>query len=431
MNRIRECFLAVYVPSGSTIRMQDKRTLGCTDPVSNSMQRSHHPHAARVRDPALLFALLLGLCATPAAASGDSGTGRKPVQQAGELTVTSRRFNSGSGAPELTNTSISTANDDPCTRRMGGERNSSRDGSQQFMEAGLPEEATGARRLQDVTCSESCQYSADGECDDGGPGAAFSDCAFGSDCTDCGQRNGLCSEDCEYSADMLCDDGGPGSIYSFCALGSDCTDCSVRSSASPPVPPSPPMLPPSPLPPFLPDGTVPVMTAAQLHSVIVSAPSLASLAIYLPAGSVLALGGAQIRVEGIDLRLISDGDGATLDAEGSSRIFVVKHGGRLQLEGITLVNGGNQDNGGAMYIRNATVVLLGSSVRHSASRFAGGMAYIRDAGSLAISDSSISGCSSTGYGGAIMLVDGSITVDHSSIVDAQTVYGQGGGMGGA
>jgi hypothetical protein len=31
-------------------------------------------------------------------------------------------------------------------------------------------------------CLELCEYSKDGECHDGGPGADFDDCAFGTDC---------------------------------------------------------------------------------------------------------------------------------------------------------------------------------------------------------------------------------------------------------
>jgi hypothetical protein len=38
-----------------------------------------------------------------------------------------------------------------------------------------------------------------------------------------------CSNECEYAADGVCDDGGPGSAYSVCTLGTDCTDCGVRS----------------------------------------------------------------------------------------------------------------------------------------------------------------------------------------------------------
>jgi hypothetical protein len=33
-----------------------------------------------------------------------------------------------------------------------------------------------------LICSESCAYSQDGGCDDGGSGSDFDDCAFGTDC---------------------------------------------------------------------------------------------------------------------------------------------------------------------------------------------------------------------------------------------------------
>jgi hypothetical protein len=39
-------------------------------------------------------------------------------------------------------------------------------------------------------CEEGCPYTHDGECDDGGPGSEFSDCAIGTDCLDCGRRGG-------------------------------------------------------------------------------------------------------------------------------------------------------------------------------------------------------------------------------------------------
>ena len=58
-----------------------------------------------------------------------------------------------------------------------------------------------------------------------------------------------CDEDCNNSCqsininDGTCDDGGAGSAYSFCALGTDCADCGTRASSSgtgsttPPPPP--------------------------------------------------------------------------------------------------------------------------------------------------------------------------------------------------
>ncbi len=87
-------------------------------------------------------------------------------------------------------------------------------------------------------CSNTCNSANDGECDDGGPGAQYSVCAFGTDCNDCGPRSGgasqqpassgQCSNTCNSAHDGECDDGGPGAQYSVCALGTDCGDCGPR-----------------------------------------------------------------------------------------------------------------------------------------------------------------------------------------------------------
>lgn len=37
-------------------------------------------------------------------------------------------------------------------------------------------------------CSDTCRHANDDECDDGGPGADFDECSFGTDCGDCGPR---------------------------------------------------------------------------------------------------------------------------------------------------------------------------------------------------------------------------------------------------
>ena len=41
----------------------------------------------------------------------------------------------------------------------------------------------------------------------------------------------LCEETCRYSGDSDCDDGGPGADYTTCELGSDCTDCGIREAS--------------------------------------------------------------------------------------------------------------------------------------------------------------------------------------------------------
>jgi hypothetical protein len=45
-----------------------------------------------------------------------------------------------------------------------------------------------------------------------------------------------------YASDGICDDGGPGAKYPDCQYGTDCADCGVR----PMRPPSPPSSPPPP-----------------------------------------------------------------------------------------------------------------------------------------------------------------------------------------
>ena len=88
-------------------------------------------------------------------------------------------------------------------------------------------------------CTNTCTFPSDDICDDGGPGSSFSLCDLGTDCDDCGPRTvsgggggqpgeGLCTETCTYSDDGDCDDGGENSDYSLCALGTDCLDCGIR-----------------------------------------------------------------------------------------------------------------------------------------------------------------------------------------------------------
>ena len=65
-----------------------------------------------------------------------------------------------------------------------------------------------------------------------------------------------CADSCQYRADSDCDDGGPGNDYAFCDLGTDCTDCGSRCP-----PPSVPPLAASPSSPSSPLGSPPPPTA--------------------------------------------------------------------------------------------------------------------------------------------------------------------------
>ena len=63
---------------------------------------------------------------------------------------------------------------------------------------------------------------------------------------------GICEDTCGNGTgtfDLTCDDGGPGAAFSFCEYGTDCHDCGRREERSPPPPPLPPRPPPSPPPP--------------------------------------------------------------------------------------------------------------------------------------------------------------------------------------
>jgi hypothetical protein len=94
-------------------------------------------------------------------------------------------------------------------------------------------------------CSDLCPWAFDGECDDGGPGADWAVCPYGTDCGDCGPRDGAgdpggdpggfpppgggwCSDDCPWAFDGECDDGGPDADWAVCPYGSDCGDCGPR-----------------------------------------------------------------------------------------------------------------------------------------------------------------------------------------------------------
>ena len=138
------------------------------------------------------------------------------------------------GAPWCTNTCES-ANDGECDD--GGEGSDWGDCAY-----GTDCADCGERRAMASICNDSCSTALDGECDDGGPGAEYDICPLGHDCTDCGasDREGLvelmrnadglyCDEICGFSDDGECDDGGPGSETDFCRYGSDCIDCGPRS----------------------------------------------------------------------------------------------------------------------------------------------------------------------------------------------------------
>ena len=62
------------------------------------------------------------------------------------------------------------------------------------------------------------------------------------------------------------------------------------------------------------------------------------LYLWLQEGETIALGGLKFRVGGFNVTLMSNGAGATLDAEQQSSMFEVFNGGVLELHKVHLVN---------------------------------------------------------------------------------------------
>ena len=187
--------------------------------------------------------------------------------------------------------------------------------------------ATAECRCTNV-CTGAPQYAVDDECDDGGPGAGYDLCEYGSDCLDCGgprcgnsslstsydyegappfppspsmppvppgcSCNSSCVGNPEYSGDGVCDDGGPGADYNECAYATDCLDCGPDcrglSAARPPGAPAPGPAPsPSPLEMMSPPPSMLVESSSPTPpwrpSGVVKAPST------LPSMAVGALAG--------------------------------------------------------------------------------------------------------------------------------------------
>ena len=99
-------------------------------------------------------------------------------------------------------------------------------------------------------CSNTCNTANDGECDDGGPGAEFTSCNFGTDCNDCGQRSigqYICVQPSTTFSDGNCAGVTSGSYtYNFVVFRCCTSTSKICMTCLPP--PSPPPSPPSPPP---------------------------------------------------------------------------------------------------------------------------------------------------------------------------------------
>ena len=72
-----------------------------------------------------------------------------------------------------------------------------------------------------VGCADDDETGEPGEC------YPFTGCTD-SRSVDGGSSSGLCTNTCRFPNDGDCDDGGPGAVYSLCTYGTDCGDCGTR-----------------------------------------------------------------------------------------------------------------------------------------------------------------------------------------------------------
>ena len=90
-------------------------------------------------------------------------------------------------------------------------------------------------------CSNTCDNANDGECNDGGPGAEFTACNFGTDCNDCGQRSigqYICVQPSTTFSDGNCAGVTSGSYtYNFVVFRCCTSTSKICKTCLPPPPP--------------------------------------------------------------------------------------------------------------------------------------------------------------------------------------------------
>ena len=118
----------------------------------------------------------------------------------------------------------------------------------------------------------------------------------------------------------------------------------------------------------------------------------------------------------ITLVLRSSGVGATLDGQGRSRLFSLSGGCSLTLQGLTLVNGYADGDGGAIQGSGAGFLKLDdSSIEDCESGGDGGGIAMADSGDVELQRSTVSGCRADGGGGISIRQGGALALTDSSV----------------
>eukprot|EP00966_Prymnesium_polylepis_P042848 995705-Prymnesium_polylepis.1 len=194
---------------------------------------------------------------------------------------------------------------------------------------------------------------------------------------------------------------------------------------TPPVLPAPPP-PPAP-PPHTPSsvGFTVVTMIDELRAALAATLAGGSLALFLPEGCVLVLGGAAIVVDAIDLHLTSEGSGATLDARHASQVFDVKNDAALRLHTVTLANGQAASGGGAVHISFGRVTMTACTMVNSRAGFFGGAMQVNN-GNVTLADTTIAN-SVAFQGGALATGRCTIALIRCAIINS-TAGDSGGAM---
>ena len=131
--------------------------------------------------------------------------------------------------------------------------------------------------------------------------------------------------------------------------------------------------------------------------------------------------------------IIIEGQGATLEGDGTFRLFAVSNGASLTLQSLTLSKGNSSGDGGAIKVNGATLTLNNSVVKDSAADGSGGGIYANNSDvtltNSAISNNALDENGSGDGGGMYFSGSGSktLTIDRSGL-DNNSAPGDGGGL---
>ncbi len=127
------------------------------------------------------------------------------------------------------------------------------------------------------------------------------------------------------------------------------------------------------------------------------------------------------------LKIVGEGDGATIDANSKNRVLYVQSGANVTVENITLKNGrvSNGGSGAGIYVdTSGTFKMTSGELSGCTSTASAGGIYNK--GTLTIENGTISGNSSTSQGGGIFADSGSLTISGGTISGNSTSsYGGG------